>query len=360
MAKSIRIRNFRGFRSAEVEDCRRINVIVGQNGSGKTALLEAIFFAIGSSAEIAMRTRQWRGLDTTGAFGSASQIDQSLWGDLFYNFDKNAKLSINLDGDRGHERQLKIGFLPQRDVMVPLRTRPGREGRDLPTLETVVETAGLSFDWKGPYKEHTVSVARLQDGKLTFTSPSDAPIKGAFFVATHPVMMMETVARFSELSVKGQARAAVEAFRLAFPVVQDVSIEVAAGNPMLFATVQDQRQKIPLNILSAGMARMSALLFAIPGLREGILLIDEVENGFYYKKLPDLWRALHTFCTEYEVQLFASTHSAECLDAASQIAKQHAGDFSLIRAEVGKSGCTLKQFTDSEFTAAVDADLEVR
>jgi len=359
MPKSVEIRNFRGFHFANLTDCRRINVIVGANGTGKTALLEALFLATGSSAELCLRTRQWRGFESAQASGTPSQIDQSLWSDLFYKFDRNAKLSITLGGTRPHERQLGIKFLPQEHVLVPLK---GRQPVDsgAPTVESVVTTAGVSFDWRGPFKQHIVSIARLQDGKLSFSSSLESPINGAFFAANHPTSMLETVGRFSALSMKGEAREAVETFKQQFPIVRDISIEVSAGIPILYASVERNSEKIPLALLSAGMTRLSSLLFAIPGLRNGILLIDEIENGFYYKKLPSLWRALYSFCTQYDVQLFASTHSAECLKSAAEVSKDHPEEFSLIRAELEKDGCTLRQFTGDELSAAVDADVEIR
>jgi recombinational DNA repair ATPase RecF len=61
MIETIKIRNFRSYDDVEIKDARRINVIVGENGSGKTALLEALFLAMGPSPEIALRTRLWRG-----------------------------------------------------------------------------------------------------------------------------------------------------------------------------------------------------------------------------------------------------------------------------------------------------------
>ena len=47
MISSIQIGNYRSFASAKIDGCKRINLIVGDNGSGKTALLEAIFLTIG-------------------------------------------------------------------------------------------------------------------------------------------------------------------------------------------------------------------------------------------------------------------------------------------------------------------------
>src|SRR5262249_30220886 len=80
MIDEVRITNFRRFALAELKSCRRINVIIGDNGMGKTALLEALFLAAGRTPEIATRVRGWRGLE--GAFhGSVRQIEDAIWRD---------------------------------------------------------------------------------------------------------------------------------------------------------------------------------------------------------------------------------------------------------------------------------------
>src|SRR5437870_11860824 len=84
MIRSIDIHNFRCFKHLQLQNCRRFNVIVGDNGVGKTALLEAIFLALGSSPHIALRYRQQRGID--GRFGgSRFAIEEAMWRDLFYS-----------------------------------------------------------------------------------------------------------------------------------------------------------------------------------------------------------------------------------------------------------------------------------
>lgn len=63
MIRSIDLRNFRCYRQLEVNNLARLNVIVGDNGVGKTTLLESIFLPLATSPEIALRLRQQRGLE---------------------------------------------------------------------------------------------------------------------------------------------------------------------------------------------------------------------------------------------------------------------------------------------------------
>src|SRR5689334_7505640 len=59
----VRIENFRRFRSLTVNGLTRLSVIVGDNNSGKTSVLDAIeFLASGASPQ-----RLWRGLERRDA-----------------------------------------------------------------------------------------------------------------------------------------------------------------------------------------------------------------------------------------------------------------------------------------------------
>ena len=50
MVTSVEIKNFRGFEELTVRDLAPINVIVGDDASGKTAFLETLYLAVSGSA----------------------------------------------------------------------------------------------------------------------------------------------------------------------------------------------------------------------------------------------------------------------------------------------------------------------
>jgi AAA15 family ATPase/GTPase len=47
-----------------------------------------------------------------------------------------------------------------------------------------------------------------------------------------------------------------------------------------------------------------------------VILIDEIESGLHHSALPEIWRGLLTACESSDVQIFATTHSWECVSAA--------------------------------------------
>ncbi len=48
------------------------------------------------------------------------------------------------------------------------------------------------------------------------------------------------------------------------------------------------------------------------------MLVDEIENGFHYSVLEDVWQAMAIGAEKNDTQIFATTHSFECIQAAHE------------------------------------------
>ena len=84
---------------------------------------------------------------------------------------------------------------------------------------------------------------------------------------------------------------------------------------MLFASVKGLGEKLPLVLISAGVSKTVSLLIAAAVSRGGVVVVDEIENGLYFGKMELIWASLVELCKENDTQLFATTHSRECLIA---------------------------------------------
>lgn len=49
--------------------------------------------------------------------------------------------------------------------------------------------------------------------------------------------------------------------------------------------------------------------------QNGVVLIDEIENGLHHSVLAKVWEGIFQWAIKYNVQVFASTHSIECIHA---------------------------------------------
>ena len=77
---------------------------------------------------------------------------------------------------------------------------------------------------------------------------------------------------------------------------------------------------LPFTQLGQAFARTLQVYCEIFANRPQILLIDEIENGLYYEGLEDYWKGLLAVLEDQDVQLFATTHSRECMEAAHRAA----------------------------------------
>ena len=352
MIKSISIKRFRGFSTSNLNDCRRINIVVGENGAGKTSFLESIFLASSSNVEVALRVRNWRGLGEGNVQGTPAQIDDALWLDLFHDFDKTSSVVISLDGEgKDDKRSLAINHSELETVLnINLKNDAPHTGK-----------APVSFRWRGPGDFDSGAVRPVvENGQIKLPNTKQPPHETYFFPSSHLYSATETATRFSTLSRSSKEGEVIELFSRHFPTIEGLSIEVAAGVAMVYAKIKDKKEKQPLNLISGGMSKLASILFAIPTQVGGVVLIDEIENGLYYKKLPVVWESLLSFCKKYNTQVFASTHSLECLTSAAELAKENPEDFSVIYVSNKADGNQLRQFSGEKFVLAIESDIEIR
>jgi AAA15 family ATPase/GTPase len=78
-----------------------------------------------------------------------------------------------------------------------------------------------------------------------------------------------------------------------------------------------------LNEFGDGLAKFIALNCLLISLDDGgIIFIDEIENGIHYTNLDKLWEIILTISKQQNVQVFATTHSKECIESYARVAKK--------------------------------------
>lgn len=341
MIKSIDIRNFRCYRQLTVEKVGRINIIVGDNGTGKTALLEAIFLPLATHMEVAQRMQSSRGL--AGAYsGSPHAIEKAIWGDFFHNYRMNDAISVSLTGSGEEARSVTVGKVPLEDSL------------PLSTGGTPIPVAGpLSFVWKDAAGRIYQAVSQLNAGGLVLGGTGE-DLPGFFmFSAFTSIPAQESAQRFSDLSKAKRQRKFVEVFCEEYPWIEDISVELSAGLPLLYATIKDQPEKIPLGNVSGGINRVISIMLGVAARRQSIVLVDEIENGIHHAHHVSIWRSIIRFVREYDSQLFVTTHSEEWLEALAEAASGGVDDMVLWRLERNQNGPVLRQFSGRAMEAAI-------
>jgi AAA15 family ATPase/GTPase len=94
-------------------------------------------------------------------------------------------------------------------------------------------------------------------------------------------------------------------------------------------------KRIPVNMMGDGGRKIVSLLSAVYNCKDGILLIDEISNGFHYSVMRSLWKVLINASIKNNTQLFVTTHDVDSIkglrDAALENYKDIVATFKLLR-----------------------------
>jgi predicted ATPase len=339
MIHEIEIANFKCFKDLKIKDCKRMNIVVGDNGSGKTALLEAIFLALGGTSNLPLRYRQQRGMDTPHMRGSSAKLTEALLGDLFYRLDMTTSVSVDLHGTGEEARSVKI----------------------VRNVNSVTSATPLIFIWKDASGKERAVVPEISAAKIDFPDTGETLDDSFFFASNQTYSAVENAERFSILSRAKRQNNFVNVFTHEYGWIEDIGIEVLATAPALYASLTGLSDKLALPSVSGGINRFASILVAMAARPRSVILVDEIENGLYYKHHENYWKALLNNCREYECQLLLTTHSAEWLDALASAAGDKVSDIALWRAERGDNGQPeIFQFSGKTLKDGIEGGAEVR
>src|SRR5262249_22008722 len=138
-----------------------------------------------------------------------------------------------------------------------------------------------------------------------------------------------------------------------FPEVTGLDVLSPNGITAIHASVRGVDRKIPLGLVSSGVTKFVAILIGIVWARRGGVLIDEIENGLYYKLLPEMWSEISQLAKENKTQVFATTHSKEFLDAMLPSVQADDNEYALLHLEKLNGEAKISDFAGRQFAGAV-------
>lgn len=118
-----------------------------------------------------------------------------------------------------------------------------------------------------------------------------------------------------------------------------------------------------MSSLGEGVSRALWIGSSIVNSKEGLLLVDEVENGLHYSVQPDLWKMIFKTARQLDVQVFATTHSHDCVRAFQQVSKEQEEEgmlISLRRKQSDSENIVAVPIEEDELEYAVKSHTDVR
>ncbi len=110
----------------------------------------------------------------------------------------------------------------------------------------------------------------------------------------------------------------IEALQIIDPNLERIGLTVSHYTQQIRLKIKGEEQPIPLSSMGDGMKKIFRLITQAVLLENGILLIDEIERGLHYTVQINMWRLLIKIAQDFNVQIFATTHSWDCICAFQQ------------------------------------------
>ena len=355
MFTNLKIRNLRGFRALDIASLERVNLFVGTNDVGKTTLLEAVFLLIGeTNIALILKINGFRGL-LPKIEGDASAISDWLWTPLFCGFDTNSVITVQgLWDDHEHCIELRIVPLASAKLTLDQATSDVR-GSGTPI------TQALQLDYADGDGRSRQSKMLVDERGVRVEPPPPLPMVPGYFHAARTGFITEEDARnLGQIEVEKKPFELLKVLQIIEPRLKRVSAVVGPGGSMIYGDIGLDRM-LPLALMGDGLARFTSILLKIATAPHGVVLIDEMENGFHHAILPRIWQAIAAAARLFDVQIFATTHSWECVRAAHEaFSASSLYDFGLHRLETSDDGIRDIAYDRETLDTALTMELEVR
>ena len=342
---SLSIEGFRGIQSLALPRLGRVTLLAGENGVGKTTVLDAFrFYAARGDSRVLMDLLNTREEFVVGVDEDGERVMYPDFGSLFHSTQgareldpiriraKSGKfnLSVRLVEPDEEAKIPDLAFWEDEQpkmlkVFIGKRSRTaianpmfyyGPTGRRLPVrgARQLRQSAPPGDPWPSPIQYESLGpglldndeLARLWDA-VTLTDGEDLAVEALRLVMGEDLVRLNVIGDTARPN-RNRGRRAV-------------------------AKLRSHSIPVPLKRLGDGANRLLAIALALANSRDGILLIDEAENGIHYSVHTKLWRMVFRAAEAANVQVVAATHSWDCIAGFAAAAIESSAEGMLFRLE---------------------------
>lgn len=360
MLKRLTIGSYRGLSNLTMENLGQINIIIGENNSGKTSILEAIQLFDYENVLSSLITIARRRETPLGIAGVRGKLD--VFDSLFYSFDmKGVAKEIYLEADSDKDGCCRVGVRAEieKTWIERIECTQQEESRYLQYSDedgNIREMRGEYFFerkkrqkrcefyfnelQRGPHivengevkKQETVVLGRIKH--IQYISPMDIYTNKIISASLYKGMLVDEKKRLLDLLQMFDER------------ILGIETGIQYGKPVTFVEMEDCGL-VPISIFGDGLKKILTLASAVIKMRDGILLIDEFETGIHKQALIQVARWLSAITERYGVQVFLTTHSSDAIDALLE-ASEDLDMLNTYRLEHYKSNIYIKKFEGND------------
>lgn len=357
---NLTIKRFRGIQDLSIERLGRVTLIAGRNAAGKSTVLDAVrAYAMCGSSWILERILGDREEVSASQDEFGEEVLSPNWAALFYGLHVLPGNPIEL-GPNGNSKRLTIRIAPMRMKDADFWKRH-LGGRFSPEDARMLY---ITFD----NKEYDIPLwpSIGLSAQVAKTWVPELPYVRCNYLASVAPSNYELARLWHSVALKSDEDRVLEALRPIYgekiervAVIGDV--KDSHDRRRVIVRMAGQERPVPLRSLGDGAVRLFGVALALVNSQGGFLLIDEAENGIHHTLQRDFWRMVLLTAEANNVQVFATTHSWDCVAGFAQAAVSEEGvERALVRLERSGEGIRAVEYSERQLRVATEQDIEVR
>lgn len=354
--EEITIENFRGIKNASFKQLGSVNILVGGNNSGKTSALEAMnlftnplsarnIYDVATARErhVFMRNR-------------LSWLDSINW--LFplnkdgYREDINIKAIVN-------DENVEVRIASREEVILnELKTEESNlihEEYLMDEFNTVTEETQcliLTVVYKENQQALEEEVVFKADvlPRPSILEESKKKIRCSIITPVDHRMKPLSIKGLNDTILAGDRPKIIAALQYFDENIQGIELLMPKSKSSLSSGVLPYiDHKIlgltPITMFGDGVRKALTLASVLLSCQNGILFIDELETAIHTRMLGELFKWLVNACKEFNIQLIATTHSLEAIDAIIEANETDLEELVAYRMESKENQTQVKRFS---------------
>ncbi len=365
MIEKLKIFNYRSLEKLELNSLLKVNLITGKNNTGKSTILEALAsFAAKGDLKVLFELLEERGEVYKQNEIDSNPIEYNIktFASLFTKRDDKRKIDIKVS-DENKETTLSLRIVKYREEKIQ------GANSDVPRKKIILENGSgenildylMGLEIKNGGGSYILPLDEEKINRFGFKGFSEP--KNFQFIRPRGLETNINLSLWDSIVLTYKEQSVIEALRIIEPEIHKITFkEDGANNRKAVIKLLNDPVLIPLQSMGDGINRILTIILAMVNSDNGYLLIDEFENGLHYSVQEKLWEIIFSLSEKLNVQVFATTHSEDCISGFEKIINKPGLEYKgkLIRLE--NDGGFIKQveFDKNELKIAFENNIEVR
>lgn len=375
----LELENYRGFQRYRLDGLARVNLLVGKNNCGKTSILEAVQI-LGSQGdpEVIAGIASRRG--EVASLGKTQRHSYPDIAHFFYGHDVDLDQFLAIRGEESLGRitlrvvdfsEADLGKEPQSFAPLGILQR-NLIARGVVSARQSLCVLKIETEDSNTRSQHLLvprdGAILIETGPIDSRDGWDQGLGSSIrFITPESLHPHEMTIMWDNVITEGRETEIIEAIQILEPEIANLFFLSGEGasrpgrGGILVSFTDPKRKRVPLGSFGEGMRRLLALALSLSQARGGILLIDEIDTGLHYSILGDMWLLLVNAAKQFDIQVFATTHSLDCIRGLAWLCEHHpelAGDVSVQKIDTSLDESVA--LDSRKLKIAIEQDLEVR